>query len=91
MSPNTGALSGDEIVGTVAAAPKRAIAARMSWGLADQAVSSLSNFAVGLVVARALGAVDFGIFALAWATYASAARRPPCGDRRSPRRPAPPW
>ena len=44
----------------------------MSWGLADQAVSSLSNFAVGLVVARGLGAVDFGIFALAWATYGAA-------------------
>ncbi len=51
---------------------KRLIATRVSWGLADQAVSSLSNFAVGLVVARGLGAVDFGIFALAWATYGAA-------------------
>ena len=73
MSPNTGALSGAEAVGDpVVAVPRRAIAARMSWGLADQAVSSLTNFAVGLVVARALGAVDFGIFALAWATFSAA-------------------
>src|SRR6185369_5510064 len=56
----------------VVAVPRRAIAARMSWGLADQAVSSLTNFAVGLAVARALGAVDFGIFALAWATFSAA-------------------
>jgi len=73
MSPNTGALSGAEAVGDpVVAVPRRAIAARMSWGLADQAVSSLTNFAVGLAVARALGAVDFGIFALAWATFSAA-------------------
>lgn len=51
---------------------RRALATRLSWGLADQAVSSLTNFAVGLVVARGLGAVDFGIFALAWATYGAA-------------------
>ncbi|MFR9805612.1 hypothetical protein ACL02T_25500 [Pseudonocardia sp. RS010] len=41
----------------------------MSWGLADQAVSSLTNFAVGIVVARSLGAVEFGAFGLAWVTY----------------------
>ena len=33
----------------------RATAGRLSWGLADQAVSSLTNFAVGIVVARSLG------------------------------------
>lgn len=42
---------------------------RVGWGLADQAVSSITNFAVGIVVARSLGAVDFGIFTLAWVTY----------------------
>lgn len=46
-----------------------AAATRVSWGLGDQAVSSLTNFAVGIVVARSLGAVDFGIFSLAWVTY----------------------
>lgn len=48
------------------------LASRLGWGVADQAVSSLTNFAVGLVVARTLGPVEFGIFALAWVTYAVA-------------------
>lgn len=47
----------------------RGIAGRVSWGLADQAVSSLTNFAVGAVVARTLGATAFGIFSLVWVTY----------------------
>ncbi|MFD4387759.1 hypothetical protein [Streptomyces sp. NPDC058486] len=48
---------------------KRAVAGRLSWGLADQAVSSLSNFAVGICVARSLGLTAFGVFSLAWLTY----------------------
>ncbi|MGH3992045.1 MAG: hypothetical protein ACRDSN_06215, partial [Pseudonocardiaceae bacterium] len=47
----------------------RATARRLSWGLGDQAVSSLTNFTVGIVVARSLGAAEFGIFTLAWVTY----------------------
>lgn len=47
----------------------RASAGRLSWGLADQAVSSLTNFAVGIYVARSLGATAFGVFTLAWVTY----------------------
>jgi O-antigen/teichoic acid export membrane protein len=47
----------------------RATALRLSWGLADQAVSSLTNFTVGIFVARSLGATAFGIFSLAWVTY----------------------
>ncbi|MTD58607.1 hypothetical protein GKO32_32205 [Amycolatopsis sp. RM579] len=47
----------------------RAMAGRLSWGLGDQAVSSLTNFAVGLYVARSLGATAFGVFSLAWVTY----------------------
>jgi O-antigen/teichoic acid export membrane protein len=46
-----------------------AAARRISWGLADQAVSSITNFAVGIVVARSLGATGFGIFTLVWVTY----------------------
>jgi len=42
---------------------------RMGWGLADQAVSSLTNLLVVLTVARSLGAREFGIFSLAYATY----------------------
>ncbi|PRX45616.1 O-antigen/teichoic acid export membrane protein [Prauserella shujinwangii] len=47
----------------------KAMAGRLSWGLGDQAVSSLTNFAVGAFVARSLGAGAFGAFSLAWVTY----------------------
>jgi O-antigen/teichoic acid export membrane protein len=42
---------------------------RLSWGIADQVVSSLTNFAVGIYVVRTLGAVQFGAFSLAYVTY----------------------
>jgi O-antigen/teichoic acid export membrane protein len=42
---------------------------RLGWGVADQALSSLTNFAVGIYVARSLGAKEFGAFSLAFATY----------------------
>ena len=48
----------------------RAMAGRLSWGLADQAISSLTNVAVGIYVARTLGLTAFGVFSLAWVTYA---------------------
>lgn len=48
---------------------RRAIAGRLSWGLADQAVCSMNNFAVGIYVARSLGVTAFGVFSLAWVTY----------------------
>ena len=44
-------------------------AGRLGWGLADQAVSSITNFALGIVVARSLGPTEFGAFSLAWVTY----------------------
>ncbi|MER7925450.1 MULTISPECIES: hypothetical protein [unclassified Streptomyces] len=47
----------------------RALVGRLSWGLADQAASSISNFAVGIYVARSLGVIAFGVFSLAWVTY----------------------
>ncbi|MGW6359499.1 hypothetical protein ACWFR5_31090 [Streptomyces sp. NPDC055092] len=47
----------------------RGVVGRLSWGLADQAASSLSNFAVGIYVARSLGVTAFGVFSLAWVTY----------------------
>jgi O-antigen/teichoic acid export membrane protein len=47
----------------------RGIAKRLSWGLGDQAVSSMTNFVVGLFVARELGVAAFGVFSLAWVTY----------------------
>ena len=45
------------------------MAGRLSWGLGDQAVSSLTNFVVGVYVARELGVSAFGVFSLAWVTY----------------------
>ncbi|MGH3630576.1 MAG: hypothetical protein ACRDRL_24435, partial [Sciscionella sp.] len=45
------------------------MAGRLSWGLGDQAVSSLTNFVVGIYVARELGVIAFGVFSLAWVTY----------------------
>jgi len=47
----------------------RGIARRLGWGVGDQAVSSLSNFLVGVFVVRSLGATSFGAFALAYLTY----------------------
>ncbi|MFK4085982.1 hypothetical protein ACI2LF_17855 [Kribbella sp. NPDC020789] len=44
-------------------------AGRAGWGLADQALSSLSNLAVGLVVARSSSVADFGVYALAFGGY----------------------
>lgn len=42
---------------------------RLGWGVADQGISSLSNFALGIFVARTFGANDFGAFTLAFVTY----------------------
>jgi len=42
---------------------------RLSWGIADQVVSSLTNFAAGIYIVRTLGAVQFGVFSLAYVTY----------------------
>ena len=44
-------------------------ARRLGWGVADQVVSSLTNFATGIYVIHALGAVQFGAFSLAFVTY----------------------
>lgn len=52
-----------------AAGARRAVVGRLSWGLADQAASSMTNFAVGIYVARSLGLTAFGVFSLAWVTY----------------------
>jgi O-antigen/teichoic acid export membrane protein len=48
------------------------VASRFGWGLADQAMSSVSNAAVSFYVARELGAASFGAFSLAYVTYSFA-------------------
>jgi O-antigen/teichoic acid export membrane protein len=45
---------------------------RLSWGVADQAMSSVTNFSVNIYIARALGAVQYGAFGLAFVTYSFA-------------------
>jgi O-antigen/teichoic acid export membrane protein len=47
----------------------RAVFRRASWGLSDQALSSLTNFALGVVIARTVGVEEFGAFSLAFALY----------------------
>lgn len=42
---------------------------RLGWGVADQAVSSITNFAVNIYIARELGAIQYGAFGLAYVTY----------------------
>ncbi|MEU1785273.1 hypothetical protein ABZ553_05180 [Streptomyces sparsogenes] len=54
---------------TPAGSTRQALVGRLSWGLADQAASSVSNFVVGIYVARSLGLAAFGVFSLAWVTY----------------------
>ena len=47
----------------------RTAQARLGWGVADQAVSSITNLALGIIAARSLDAASFGAFGLAWVTY----------------------
>src|SRR3954463_14656377 len=42
---------------------------RTGWGFADQALSSVSNFALSAFVAATLSAVEFGSFTIAYAGY----------------------
>jgi hypothetical protein len=42
---------------------------RVGWGIADQALSSLLNLGLGLLVARSVTSNAFGAFALAFSTY----------------------
>jgi O-antigen/teichoic acid export membrane protein len=43
---------------------------RLGWGVADQAVSSVENFVLGVFVARTMGAQSLGAMSLALITYA---------------------
>ena len=45
---------------------------RLGWGIADQAVSSLTNFTLLVVVAGAVGRSSFGALGIAFAAYAVA-------------------
>lgn len=47
----------------------RRVSRRLTWGVADQAMSSLTNFLLTIFIARTLHAVEFGAFTLAYVTY----------------------
>jgi O-antigen/teichoic acid export membrane protein len=47
----------------------RRIGARLSWGISDQVMCSLTNFLLSAYIARNLGAAEFGSFSLAYVTY----------------------
>jgi O-antigen/teichoic acid export membrane protein len=47
----------------------RSLGRRFGWGVADQALSSLTNFTLGLVAARTLSSTEFGAFALMFSGY----------------------
>src|SRR5580693_8047687 len=62
----------DAALGRAVARPWRLVrhaTRRLGWGVADQAMSSISNFAVNIYIARSLGAVEYGAFGLAYVTY----------------------
>jgi O-antigen/teichoic acid export membrane protein len=44
-------------------------AKRAGWGVADQGISSVTNFLIVIVIAHSVGAVDFGAFSLAYVAY----------------------
>jgi O-antigen/teichoic acid export membrane protein len=59
-------------LGSVAAGIQRLrshVVRRLGWGVADQMVSSLTNFAISIYVVHTLGAAQFGAFSLAYVTY----------------------
>jgi O-antigen/teichoic acid export membrane protein len=66
-----GARAGRRRIAALRQLPGQAIR-RLSWGLADQIVSSLTNAFVSIYIARELGAVAFGAFSLAFVTYSFA-------------------
>jgi hypothetical protein len=47
----------------------RQAAVRYGWGLADQIFSSLTNFALAIIVVRTVSLGEFGAFSLVFATY----------------------
>ncbi|GAA4840691.1 hypothetical protein GCM10023201_33470 [Actinomycetospora corticicola] len=49
--------------------PSRALVGRAFWNLVDQAISSVTNAALSVVVARSVGELDFGGFAVAFTVF----------------------
>lgn len=64
---SAGDAAGTERCGLTMVTPR--VLGRFGWGIADQALSSSTNFALTLVVARAVGLRSLGVFALTFAAY----------------------
>lgn len=47
----------------------RQASGRVTWGVADQFISTLTNFLLSIFIARTLGVIPFGAFSLAYVTY----------------------
>jgi O-antigen/teichoic acid export membrane protein len=47
----------------------RHLVRRVGWGVADQGISSMGNFVLGIVAAHNLSATQFGAFSLAFVTF----------------------
>lgn len=47
----------------------RRLVSRVSWNLVDQGLSAAGNFALAIIVARSVGASEFGAFAIAFLIY----------------------
>jgi O-antigen/teichoic acid export membrane protein len=47
----------------------RQVSRRLTWGVADQVMATLTNFLLSIYVVRSLGAAEFGAFSLAYVTY----------------------
>jgi O-antigen/teichoic acid export membrane protein len=56
-------------VGAATTGGWRALVHRAGWGIADQALSSLTNFALGILVARSASPEEFGAFTIVFATF----------------------
>jgi O-antigen/teichoic acid export membrane protein len=56
-------------VSRLAAARAAQLTKRLGWGIADQGLSSITNFAIGIIIVRLLGVRAFGAFSLAFTTY----------------------
>jgi O-antigen/teichoic acid export membrane protein len=54
---------------SVPAPGRSGIVQRVGWGVLDQAISSLGNFALGIIAARTLTPAEFGAFGLAFVTF----------------------
>src|SRR5947209_7999458 len=50
---------------------RRALSRRAGWGFIDQALSSLTNFGLSILVAATVSAEQFGTFALIWGAYSA--------------------